>query len=139
MPKKNEKIQKKTVKEYTASCVSCGSLITEDMKFYSEGKNYCTKCAMISKKEEPALRTPLGFVKWLCYLVSFLSPLSGFVLGIIFLSQKDADSRTFGRHCIVVMGISLALILIFLIFSAVMGIMGLGGDYTGPNIMEGYY
>jgi ABC-type Fe3+ transport system permease subunit len=126
-------------KEYTASCVSCGALVTEETKFVSGGRNYCTSCAIISKKEEPALKVPEGIIKWLCYLVSFLSPLAGFVLGIIFLSQKDQASRVFGRHCVIVICISLALISVFLLITCMMAVMGIGGDYSGPYIGEGYY
>jgi ABC-type Fe3+ transport system permease subunit len=134
-----KKIVKNAIKEYSASCVTCGTLVTDEAKFFSNGKNYCTSCAIISRKEEPALRVPEGVIKWICYAVSFLSPFTGFALGIVFLSQKEQASRSFGRHCMIVMCISLALILMFLIISAIMGIMGMGGDYAGPNIGEGYY
>jgi hypothetical protein len=130
---------KTEAREYTASCVSCGALVTEDTKFVSNGRNYCTSCAIISKKEEPALRVPEGIIKWLCYLVSFLSPPAGFVLGIIFLSQKDQVSRAFGRHCVIVLCISLVLISVFLLMTVIMAVMGIGGDYSGPYIGEGYY
>ncbi len=134
-----KKTVKDPVKEYTASCVSCGALVTEDTRFVSAGRNYCTNCAIISKREEPALKAPEGIIKWICYLVSFLSPLAGFVLGIIFLSQKDTVSRAFGRHCMIVVCISLALIFMFVMITVIMSAMGLGADYAGPNIGEGYY
>ena len=134
-----KKTEKTAAKEYTASCVSCGALVTEDTKFTSNGRNYCTNCAIISKREEPALKVPEGALKWLCYIVSFLSPLAGFVLAVIFLSQKDQASRAFGRHCTIVLCISLAFIFFFLLIMVIGGIMGIGGDYSGPNIGEGYY
>jgi hypothetical protein len=134
-----KKTVKPGVKEYTASCVSCGALVTEDTKFVSAGRNYCTNCAIISKREEPAFRAPEGALKWLCYIVSFISPLAGFVMGVIFLSARDQACRTFGRHCMIVVCLSLALIFIFVISTVIAGAMGMGAEYGGPNIGEGYY
>jgi hypothetical protein len=72
--------------------------------------------------------------------VSFISPFAGFALGIVFLSQvNDQPSRNFGRHCMILMGASLMLIALFLIVSVIMSVMGMGADYAGPNIGEGYY
>lgn len=134
-----KKTLKSEVKEYTASCVSCGTLVSEDKKFVSAGRNYCTSCAIISKKEDPALKAPEGAVKWLCYFVSFVSPLAGFVLSIIFLSQKDLTGRSFGRHNMIVVCVSLAIISIFVLMSLIMSVLGFGGEMTGPFIGEGYY
>ena len=134
-----KKSGKKAVKEYTASCVSCGTLVCEEQKFALSGKNYCTSCAILAKKEEPALSVPSGIVKWLCYLVSFFGPLAGFVLAIVYLSQKDAAAKSFGRHCMIVVCISLFLIAGFLLLSFIAGLAGVGAGTSGLNIGEGYY
>ncbi len=136
MPKK---LKREAEIEYTAACVSCGALVPESQKFVSGGKNYCTSCAIISRREEPALHVPAGIVKWICYLVSFLSPFAGFALGLVFLSQKDQESRNFGRHCIIVMCISLSIILLFVIVSMILSALAIGGGNLGLNIGEGYY
>jgi ABC-type Fe3+ transport system permease subunit len=134
------KILKKTVvNDFTACCVSCGALVTDAQRVTAEGKNYCMNCAILAKKPEPALSVPRGIWKWLCYFASFFSPLTGFVIGLIFMSQKDQDSRNFGRHCLVIMCVSIALIVLFVILTLMINIAVLGGGTTGLNIGEGYY
>ena len=133
------KTAKKAAKEHIASCVSCGQLINDEQRLLVDGRNYCTSCAIIARKPEPALRVPSGIVKWICYLASFFSPLTGFVIGLIFSSQKDPDSRNFGRHCIIVMSISLALLVLFVVLSIAASLAALGGGGSGLNLGEGYY
>ena len=133
------KKRREIAKEPTAGCVSCGILVADDGRVQVDGKNYCVNCAILARKNEPVLAVPSGFVKWLCYAVSFLSPFAGFVLGIVFRSQKDAGSRSFGNRCLIIMTVSILLILIFLVLSAAAGLLEAGGSYQGLNISEGYY
>lgn len=130
--------KKTEVKENTAACVNCGTLLTEDQKYISEGRSFCATCAILPKKTDPALSVPSGILKWLCYIAAFLSPLAGFAIGLVFFSQKDDESRRFARHCFIVMGISLVLIFLFVAASAVIGMLTSGGG-TGMSMGEGYY
>lgn len=129
---------KETATVNTAACVNCGTLLTDDQKYVSEGRSYCATCAILPRKQEPALAAPAGLLKWLCYLVAFFSPLAGFVLGVVFFLQKDNESRSFGRHCFIVVAISLIIIVLFLVVSAVIGMLT-GAGNSGVNIGEGYY
>jgi hypothetical protein len=130
--------KKAIVSENTAACVNCGTLLTDEQKYISEGRSFCANCAMLPKKQEPALTVPAGILKWVCYIASFFSPLAGFAIGLIFFSQKNNESKSFGRHCFIVAGISLALIFLFVAASMVIGILTAGGN-AGINIGEGYY
>ena len=65
---------KETATVNTAACVNCGTLLTDDQKYVSEGRSYCATCAILPKKQEPALAAPAGMLKWLCYLVAFFIP-----------------------------------------------------------------
>jgi len=124
--------------EYTAACVSCGTLITQAQEITSGGRKYCAACAITAKDEKPALVPPSGLVRIICYLVSFFSPFAGFALGIVFLSQANVQSRDFGKKCVIIMCISLSLLLLFFILAAAMGSLG-ASDAGGINLGEGYY
>ena len=39
--------------------------------------------------------------RWLLYLLSFVVPLVGIILGAIFLSKQDPDCRLFGKNCLI--------------------------------------
>lgn len=38
---------------------------------------------------------------WLFYILSFLIPLGGLILGAIFLSKPDRANKEFGKHCLI--------------------------------------
>lgn len=39
--------------------------------------------------------------RWLFYLLSFIIPIAGIVLGIIYLTKDDPECKRFGRNCII--------------------------------------
>jgi len=119
--------------------VNCGSLITEEQKFTLSGRNYCPNCAITARSEKPALNPPSGVLRFICYIVTFFSPFAGFVLGVVFLSQESTQSRNFGRTCVIIMCVSLALMLVFFILALALGGLGASAASSGVNMGEGYY
>jgi len=47
--------------------------------------------------------------KWLWYVLSFIIPLLGIILGIIYLKKPEADVKAFGKTCLIVAIISIVL------------------------------
>lgn len=39
--------------------------------------------------------------KWLFYVISFIVPVAGIVLGALFLSKADAPNKEFGKYCLI--------------------------------------
>ena len=50
-----------------------------------------------------------GGMRILFYLVSFLIPLAGFVIGAIFYSKPDALSKQVGKNCLIIATIMVVL------------------------------
>jgi hypothetical protein len=46
---------------------------------------------MEEKRPEPA---------WLFYVLSFIEPVAGIVVGVIFMMKRDAASKDFGKICL---------------------------------------
>ncbi len=42
-----------------------------------------------------------GCLKFFLYLVSFSVPIAGIIIGIIFISRGDPESRSLGRTCLI--------------------------------------
>ena len=40
-------------------------------------------------------------VRWLLYIVSFMSTLVGVIVGVILMTQDDQESRDVGKNCII--------------------------------------
>jgi len=38
---------------------------------------------------------------WLFYVLSFMVPIAGIVLGAIYLSKDDEDNKQFGKYCLI--------------------------------------
>jgi prepilin signal peptidase PulO-like enzyme (type II secretory pathway) len=47
--------------------------------------------------------------KWLMYLLSFLFPIVGLILGIIYWSKPEEENKAFGKKCILWMVIGIVL------------------------------
>jgi len=68
---------------------------------------------------------PQGGVRVLLYIVSFLIPLVGIILGIVYMVKPDQDSKKFGKMCLIlgivsiVIGIVLAIVVNAVVFTAV--------------------
>lgn len=39
--------------------------------------------------------------QWLFYILSFIIPIAGIVIGAIYMGKGDAECREFGRNCII--------------------------------------
>jgi len=59
--------------------------------------------------------------RWLFYVLSFVIPLLGIILGIIYLKKPEADAKTFGKTCLIlglVAGAPIVLLCVCWIISA---------------------
>ena len=133
---------------YRAVCINCGSFIPVNSGMARDGRNYCDACgaallnAPMAPPPAPAqppapFFAPSGALKILSYVLS-LSPVIGFLLGVIFFPQKDAALRKFGRNCFIMMGIGLVLGLLMFIIVVAAG-AAFGSGVSGSNFGEGYY
>jgi hypothetical protein len=50
-----------------------------------------------------------GCLKFILYLVSFFIPLGGLIIGVIFLSRPDPESKSLGQTCLILGIISILL------------------------------
>ncbi|RLC43272.1 MAG: hypothetical protein DRH49_01755 [Candidatus Coatesbacteria bacterium] len=57
--------------------------------------------------------------KWLMYLISFLVPLVGIILGIIYLTKPEEENKHFGKRCLMWAIIAIALFIVLWIIYAV--------------------
>lgn len=39
--------------------------------------------------------------KWLFYIISFIIPIAGLIIGIIYLTKDDPECKAFGKNCII--------------------------------------
>jgi len=126
----------------TVVCVDCGVLLTKDKAVLENNKYYCERCfSSLKEKVEEKIYfyPPEGFLRILCYILSFLSPLLGFILGTIYFSQNNKENKTFGKNCFIIMAIGLGVIFAFIIFSILFNLALFGINNLSFNIKEGYY
>jgi len=76
---------------------------------------------------------PEGGLKILLYIVSFLVPLAGIIVGIIFYTKDSPEEKQFGKMCIILAVISIVLLcLCFCIFyGGLFGLSLLGSSMEG--------
>ncbi len=89
--------------------------------------------------DEAYVTAPSGVLRVICYIAAFFFPAAGFTLGAVFYAQKGADNKSFGRICFIIMGISLALIIIAGVFMMFLGMIFSGVGLAQVNVREGYY
>jgi hypothetical protein len=54
---------------------------------------------------------------WLFYVLSFIVPIAGIVIGAIYFTKVDEELKRFGKTCLIVAAISIALLLLlFLLY-----------------------
>ncbi|MCX8092780.1 MAG: hypothetical protein N3E50_01275 [Candidatus Goldbacteria bacterium] len=125
---------------YSSACVNCGRLIEDKKAIIIDGKNYCENCGVLKDKMlSSEFYAPVGILRILSYIFSFINPFFGFLLGAIFYSQKNnISAKKFGKNCLILMTVSLSFIFLFFIISLMLGISISGGDIF-YNIKEGYY
>jgi len=39
--------------------------------------------------------------KWLFYIISFLIPLAGIIIGAIYMGKSDPECKQFGKNCLI--------------------------------------
>jgi hypothetical protein len=70
--------------------------------------------------------------RWLFYVLSFIVPLAGIVIGVIYLTKDDAECKKFGKNCIIaaVAAIVACCLCYVLYFVGVFSIIGLSGGFS---------
>lgn len=65
--------------------------------------------------------------RWLFYLISFIVPIAGIVIGVIYLTKDDPECKAFGKNCIIaaVLFIVACCLCYLLYFFGVFGCVGL--------------
>ncbi|UCE28253.1 MAG: hypothetical protein JSW52_05775 [Candidatus Coatesbacteria bacterium] len=66
--------------------------------------------------------------KWLFYIISFIIPIAGLIIGIIYLTKDDPECKAFGRNCIIaaVLFVIACCVCFMLYFLGVFGCVGCG-------------
>jgi hypothetical protein len=69
--------------------------------------------------------------KWLFYVISFIVPLAGIIIGAIYLGKPDDDCKKFGKTCIIAAASAVVVCCLcyVLYFFGVFGIIGLSGGF----------
>jgi len=70
--------------------------------------------------------------RWVFYLLSFIVPLAGIIIGVIYLTKQDEPSKAFGKNCIIaaVAAIVACCLCYVLYFVGVFSLVGLGGGFS---------
>ncbi len=89
-------------------------------------------------KPEVSFHPPSGFLAVLCYLISFISPLTGVVLGAVFMPQHNPKAKEFGRNCFMIAAAAILLGIIFLAAVLMSGGYASSG-LKGFIVKEGYF
>jgi hypothetical protein len=74
--------------------------------------------------------TPLE-PEWLFYVISFLVPLAGIIIGAIYMGKPDTECKRFGKNCIIaavarIVAICVCVILFFLVYVLIFGLAIVG-------------
>lgn len=69
--------------------------------------------------------------KWLFYIISFLIPIAGIIIGAIYMSKPDPDCKQFGKNCLIAaiayfVVICICVILYILIYVVIFGMIFAG-------------
>jgi len=107
-------------------CVSCGRSIQSDA-------NVCPYCGHDYRTQwmRPQVVEPISTgMKILFYILSLIVPLVGFIIGIIYYSKQDPESRHVGKICIVlaVVGILATVGLAAILYVMVLSYDGVDGN-----------
>jgi hypothetical protein len=70
--------------------------------------------------------------RWLFYVISFIIPLAGIIIGVIYLTKQDEECKKFGRNCIIaaVAAVVVCCLCYVLYFVGVFSIIGLSGGFS---------
>jgi len=92
----------------TRNCVSCGRAISWDA-------NVCPYCGhdfrmvMAPQMAQPQISEGM---KILFYILSFLIPLIGIIIGVIYYSKSDPESKHVGKMCIILAVVAVLLVVV---------------------------
>jgi hypothetical protein len=65
-----------------------------------------TSGSIVEQVPEPA---------WLFYVLSFIVPIAGIVVGVIYFSKTDEELKRFGKTCLVIAAIPIALFVLYIL------------------------
>ena len=103
-------------------CVACGRTIPDVA-------NVCPYCGHDYRSQSAMPSAAIGTgLRILFYVLSFIIPIAGFIIGAIYYAKPDRESKHVGKICLV---LAIAAILLFVGLAAVMYIMVLGFS-SGP-------
>lgn len=109
-------------------CVSCGRSIGWDA-------NVCPYCGHDFRMASQSVvrKTMSTGIKVLLYLVSFLIPVAGIIIGIIFMTRPDPEEKQVGKICLI-LGILSILLSVGLAAVLYVMVLGFGTDgYQTPT------
>jgi hypothetical protein len=68
-------------------------------------------------------------IRWILYILSFLSVVVGLIVGIVLMTKDDAESKAVGKNCLIAMVLGLVLYCVCCLcyFIVTFGLVGLGG------------
>lgn len=107
-----------TSSQASRMCVSCGRTIPFDV-------NVCPYCGHDYRYQSYQAQQPKisGGTKIALYIVSLLFSIVGIIIGVVYLTKDDEDSKHVGKMCIILGIVSFALTIAL---SALLYIMVLG-------------
>lgn len=73
-----------------------------------------------------------GCLKFVLYAISFFIPLAGLIIGVIFLSRPDPESKSLGQTCLIVGIIS------FVLSCCLVMVFGIGPAFIIPFLDWNY-
>jgi hypothetical protein len=92
-------------------CVSCGRSIP----WTANVCPYCGHDYRVSTYNHPQQETLSGGMRALVYILSFLIPLAGIIIGIVFYVKPDPEMKRVGKNCIIIAIVVWAIAAIFAI------------------------
>lgn len=107
------------------NCVSCGRAIPWEANVCP----YCGKDYRVQASSPQAQPTISAGMRALFYILSFLIPLAGIIIGAIYYSKPDRESKQVGKICLVLGVVSILLIVGIgaVVYLAVLGFGGTDG------------
>jgi hypothetical protein len=57
---------------------------------------------------------------WLFYVLSFIVPIAGIIIGVIYLAKPDEELKRFGKTCLIFAAIPIALYLLYILSVIIM-------------------
>lgn len=70
--------------------------------------------------------------RWLFYILSFIVPLAGIIIGAIYMGKADAACKKFGKNCLIAAAAAVVACCLcyVLYFVGIFSIIGLSGGFS---------